>query len=89
LTTQKALSGLANVKHKLRDYHGSFDVNRLLLQNIPATEDRQRFALGVKLNLATDLLLLKRWIEAQQVFEEVREVAMSEVGPDDWIRKRV
>jgi tetratricopeptide (TPR) repeat protein len=89
LTTQMALSGLANVKHKLRDYQGSFDINRLLLQNIPDTEDRQRFALGVKLNVATDLLFLKRRTEAQQVFEEVREVAMSELDPDDWIRKRV
>jgi tetratricopeptide (TPR) repeat protein len=91
LATQMALSGLANAHHGTRNYNESLDLNLRILQNVPvpASDADERLALGAKLNVATDLRLLGRSSEAIQAFDEVKEVALRDLEPTDWIRRSV
>ncbi len=87
IETIKALSDMAVLKRHQGEFQAAVILGRAILENIPRSQVSAKELLSFKFNLVTDLMRLKKWSEATEIFDEAYEEATLQLSPDDTLRR--
>jgi len=87
IETVKSLADMAVLKRNQGEFQAAVILDHAVLENIPRSQVSVRELLGFKFNLVTDLMRLKRWAEATELFDEAYEEAALHLSPDDDLRR--
>jgi tetratricopeptide (TPR) repeat protein len=87
IETIKSLADMAVVKRHQGEFQAAVILDRAILENVPRSQVSARELLLFKFNTVTDLMRLKRWSEAAEMFDEAYEEALLHLSPDDALRR--
>jgi tetratricopeptide (TPR) repeat protein len=87
IETTKSLADMAVLKRNQGEFQAAVILDRAILENIPRSQVSARELLTFKFNMVTDLMRLKRWSEATEMFDEAYEEAVLHLNPDDSLRR--
>jgi hypothetical protein len=87
IETIKALADMAFLKRNQGEFQAAVILDFAILENVPRSQVSVRELLSFKFNTVTDLMRLKRWSEAAEMFDEAYEEAVLHLSPDDNLRQ--
>jgi tetratricopeptide (TPR) repeat protein len=87
IETIKALADMVVLKRNQGEFRASLILDHVILENIPRSQVSAKEFLSFKFNTVTDLIRLKRWSEATEMFNEAYDEALLHLSPDDDLRR--
>jgi tetratricopeptide (TPR) repeat protein len=87
IETIKSLADMAVLKRNQGEFRTALVLDHVILENIPRSQVSARELLSFKFNTVTDLVRLKKWSEAAEMFDEAYEEAVMNLSPDDDLRR--
>jgi len=87
IETIKSLAAMAVLKRNQGEFQAAVILDHAILENIPRSQVSARELLIFKFNLVNDLMRLKKWSEATEMFDEAYEEAALQLSPDDSLRR--
>lgn len=88
IETIKSLANMALLKRNQGDFQAALVLDHVILENVPRSQVSARQLLSFKFNTVNDLIRLKRWREAAEMFEATYEEAVVQLSPDDDLRRK-
>jgi tetratricopeptide (TPR) repeat protein len=87
IETIRSLTDMAVLKRNQGEFQAAVILDRAILENIPRSQVSARELLSLKFDTVTDLMRLKKWSEATELFDEAYEEAALHLSPDDTLRR--
>jgi tetratricopeptide (TPR) repeat protein len=87
IETIKSLADMAVLKRHQGEFQAAVILDHAILENIPRSQVSARELLSFKFNMVTDLMRLKKWSEATEMFDEAYDEATLHLSPDDTLRR--
>jgi tetratricopeptide (TPR) repeat protein len=87
IETIKSLADMAVLKRNQGEFQTAVILDHAILENVPRSQVSARELLSFKFNMVSDLIRLKKWSEATEMFDEAYEEAAIHLSPDDSLRR--